>query len=206
MSAKAKAKGPIEGSAEVVVDHILLKSAHFERKNTRLIHELSNAQHPRYIAVGCSDSRVPIEDIFGAKLGESFTIRVAGTVLDIPEIGSIEYGVEHLGVGLILFIAHTNCGAVSAAQEVLKKESKDRRAKVPIKTPLDKTIKDIYENIKANPRNAHDLHSAIMDNANAEIRKLLSRSKVVRDAVKNGVLVVRLGVYETSTGALRFVK
>lgn len=74
-----------------------------------------NGQHPRAIVIACSDSRVIPEAIFNAGIGELFTIRVAGNVLDKHQLGSIEYAAAHLHCPLILVLGHTGCGAVSAA-------------------------------------------------------------------------------------------
>lgn len=74
-----------------------------------------NGQNPYAIVVTCSDSRVIPEGIFSAGIGEIFTIRVAGNVMDSHQIGSVEYAAEHLGAKLALVLGHTNCGAVGAA-------------------------------------------------------------------------------------------
>lgn len=74
-----------------------------------------NGQHPKAIVIACSDSRVIPEAIFNAGIGELFTIRVAGNVLDRHQLGSIEYAAAHLHCPLILVLGHTGCGAVSAA-------------------------------------------------------------------------------------------
>lgn len=74
-----------------------------------------HGQHPRAIVIACSDSRVIPEAIFNAGIGELFTIRVAGNVLDRHQLGSIEYAAAHLHCPLILVLGHTGCGAVSAA-------------------------------------------------------------------------------------------
>ena len=74
-----------------------------------------HGQHPRAIIIACSDSRVIPEAIFNAGIGELFTIRVAGNVLDRHQLGSIEYAAAHLHCPLILVLGHTGCGAVSAA-------------------------------------------------------------------------------------------
>ena len=65
--------------------------------------------------ITCSDSRVAPEVLFNTTMGELFTIRTAGNVVDKFEIGSVEYSVEHLGVPLVVVMGHSNCGAVSAA-------------------------------------------------------------------------------------------
>ena len=73
-----------------------------------------NGQHPFALIVGCSDSRVPPEVIFDCGLGELFVIRTAGNVVDDVGLGSIEYGVEHLGIPLVIVLGHEDCGAVKA--------------------------------------------------------------------------------------------
>lgn len=74
-----------------------------------------NGQQPYAIVIACSDSRVIPESIFSAGIGELFTIRVAGNVIDSHQLGSIEYSVEHLGSNLVVVMGHTGCGAVEAA-------------------------------------------------------------------------------------------
>lgn len=74
-----------------------------------------NGQHPYAIVVTCSDSRVIPEAIFSAGIGEIFTIRVAGNVIDDCLLGSVEYAADHLGTNLIVVLGHTNCGAVGAS-------------------------------------------------------------------------------------------
>lgn len=73
------------------------------------------AQHPFACIVGCADSRVPPEIIFDQGLGDVFTVRVAGTILDAAVMGSVEFAVAELGVPLVLVLGHEACGAVTAA-------------------------------------------------------------------------------------------
>ena len=72
-------------------------------------------QQPYAIIIACSDSRVIPEAIFSAGIGELFTIRVAGNVLDDHQLGSVEYAAAHLGTPLTVVLGHTHCGAVGAA-------------------------------------------------------------------------------------------
>ena len=65
--------------------------------------------------VTCSDSRVPAEHIFSAGIGELFVIRTAGNVIGTYELGSVEYGAEHLHAPIVVVLGHTGCGAISAA-------------------------------------------------------------------------------------------
>ncbi len=83
--------------------------------NQTLEHFAKNGQKPYAIIVGCSDSRVIPERIFHSAIGDLFTIRVAGNVIDEHQLGSIEYAANHLGTNLIVVLGHTGCGAVTAA-------------------------------------------------------------------------------------------
>jgi len=74
-------------------------------------------QTPFALVLGCSDARVPIELIFDQSPNDLFVIRVAGNVLGVECLGSIDYAVSHLGksLKLVVVLGHSNCGAVTAA-------------------------------------------------------------------------------------------
>ena len=76
-------------------------------------------QAPFALVLGCSDARVPIERIFDQLPNALFIIRVAGNVLGVECLGSIDYAVNNLGesLKLLVVLGHTSCGAVTAAVE-----------------------------------------------------------------------------------------
>ncbi|WP_327351786.1 carbonic anhydrase [Streptomyces sp. NBC_01304] len=76
---------------------------------------VASAQHPFAVVLGCIDSRVPPEHIFDQGLGDLLVIRSAGHALDDAVLGSVQYGVEELGVPMVVVLGHERCGAVSAA-------------------------------------------------------------------------------------------
>jgi len=77
--------------------------------------ETAQEQHPFAIILGCADSRTAPELIFDQNLGDLFVIRTAGNLIDDHALGTIEYGVAHLGARLIVVLGHERCGAVEAA-------------------------------------------------------------------------------------------
>jgi carbonic anhydrase len=81
--------------------------------------EVSRAQNPFAVVLGCSDSRVPPEIVFDQGLGDLFTIRVAGNVIDGAGLGSIEFAVEEFDVPLVVVLGHERCGAVVATIDAL---------------------------------------------------------------------------------------
>ncbi|HOI82301.1 MAG TPA: carbonic anhydrase [Synergistales bacterium] len=90
------------------------------RADRDLYSRLCSGQSPHTLVIGCSDSRVVPEEIFSAKPGDLFVLRNVGNLccIDNPSVASaIEYAVEHLHVGRILVLSHSDCGAVMAARD-----------------------------------------------------------------------------------------
>ncbi|NVM99331.1 MULTISPECIES: carbonic anhydrase [unclassified Arthrobacter] len=73
-------------------------------------------QHPFVMIFGCSDSRLAAEIIFDLGLGDAFVVRTAGHVIDNTALGSLEYGIEYLGIPLVVVLGHDSCGAVTATK------------------------------------------------------------------------------------------
>ena len=81
-------------------------------------------QAPWATIVACADSRVPPELIFGGHgVGELFIARDAGNLVDVGTLGTIEYGAAVLGSPLVVILAHTACGAVKAACDIVTKNA-----------------------------------------------------------------------------------
>ncbi len=76
---------------------------------------LRQSQKPAAIVLACSDSRVMPCKIFDASVGEIFTIQTAGNVVGKVALASIEYGIIHLGISLIVMMGHQGCGAINCA-------------------------------------------------------------------------------------------
>ena len=84
------------------------------QSSERRIETAQNGQKPFASILSCADSRVPIELIFDVGIGDLFVVRVAGNVADPAEVGSLEYGVGHLGTPVLVVMGHSKCGAVTA--------------------------------------------------------------------------------------------
>src|SRR5262245_23844076 len=81
--------------------HVKHRYAHPHESAARQ-HELAAGQHPHAEILSCADSRVPPEILFDQGLGDLFVVRVAGNVATDTEIGSLEYGTEHLHIPLLV--------------------------------------------------------------------------------------------------------
>ena len=89
----------------------------WQDKETR--QTLLDGQNPDAAVLSCSDSRVPPEIIFDQGLGDLFTVRTAGQLIDSAVIASLEYAVKKLHVSLICVLGHEHCGAIEAAEQEL---------------------------------------------------------------------------------------
>jgi carbonic anhydrase len=96
---------------------------------------LPDGQQPFAIVLGCSDSRVPAELIFGQGFGDLFVIRVAGNIVAPSQVGSVEFAAARFGTRLAVVLGHTRCGAVTATLEEL-------RQPVPQQSPNVRSIVD----------------------------------------------------------------
>src|SRR5881296_4625506 len=81
---------------------------------------LAEGQQPFAIILGCSDSRVPAELVFGQGFGDLFVIRVAGNIVAPSQVGSVEFAAERFETRLAVVVGHTQCGAVTATLEELR--------------------------------------------------------------------------------------
>lgn len=81
--------------------------------------QLTNGQNPSAVIIACSDSRVPVELIFDAGLGDIFVVRTAGPILGESVMGSVSFAVNSLEVPLVIVLGHESCGAVAASVDAL---------------------------------------------------------------------------------------
>ena len=155
--------------------------------STVLEHFAKNGQEPYAIIISCSDSRVIPERIFHAAIGDLFTIRVAGNVIDDHQLGSIEYAAGHLGTKLILVLGHTCCGAVTAA----------------IHHDPDGYIKFITDEIKRAIGDETDDYKAAVLNVEQSIRIIESSLEIQKDE-ENGLKVAG-AIYRIEDGKVIFL-
>ncbi len=98
---------------------------------------VAGGQAPWATVIACADSRVPPELIFGGHgVGELFVARNAGNLVDTATLGTVEYGAAVLGSPLIVVLAHTSCGAVKAACDVVTKNATYPGAIGPMIEPI----------------------------------------------------------------------
>lgn len=170
------------------------------RRDQIRLEETAKGQHPFVTVLTCSDSRLPPEIVFDQGLGDVFTVRVAGNVADVDEIGTIEYGVGHLHTPLCVVLGHTACGAVTAVV-------KGAEVHGNIPALVDNIVPAVENARHQHPELSEDqlIPAAIEANVFQSISDLLTHSEEVRDLVKEGKLRVLGAVYDLQTGKVRWL-
>jgi carbonic anhydrase len=152
-------------------------------------------QKPLAILVSCSDSRVPPEILFDMGIGDIFIIRVAGNICGVSEMGTIEYGVEHLHIPLIVVMGHSKCGAVTA---VVKGEQVHGN----LLSLAERIAPAVQATIAARPdlKGPDLVHECAKTNAWAQIEGLIRESPVVRKAAADGSVEIVAALYDIEHG------
>ena len=159
---------------------------------------LINDQKPYAAIVACSDSRVPIEIIFDAGLGDLFVIRTAGHVPSKESLGSLEYAVKELGVKLVMILGHDNCGAVKTAMKVYETQSFDELSE-NLQTLLSH-IYPVLDNLDLSCSDALD--KAVDANIRYQIADLLKRDPYLEEKVKQKEIILVGAKYNLNNGEI----
>lgn len=172
------------------------KSLHPNQTGSRRT-ELSKKQKPFAVIISCSDSRVPPEIIFDQGLGDLFVIRSAGGLIDAFGLGSVEYAVEHLGVKLIVVLAHSNCGAVEATIQTGDK----------IPGNIVHLVDAIHPAVeKAKSMKGDLLENAIKLNAEQTVEELKKSSKILSDLLAKNEISIISAEYNLNNGLVELYK
>lgn len=160
--------------------------------------EITKGQNPYVTILGCSDSRESLEHIFAAGLGELFVIRVAGNVADTDEIGSLEYGVDHLGTPILLVLGHTACGAVTAVAT-----HAEVHGHIPaLVDNIIPAVDSAKKRVGANASKDELVATAINANIFQSMADILSKSAIIAQRVRDGKVKVIGALYHLDSGTI----
>jgi carbonic anhydrase len=157
--------------------------------------QLVSGQNPHAEILSCADSRVPPELIFDQGLGDLFIVRVAGNVVSDIELGSLEYGAEHLHVPLLVVLGHQNCGAVTAAVEGVGGEDHIAALIALLRPAVEKT-----RGLPGDP-----VENAVKANVEMVVKQLRTSTPVLAELVAHGKLKVVGAIYSLDTGKVTWL-
>jgi len=182
----------VEGNKRFVNN---LKTDH---DHLEMINETREGQFPFAVILSCMDSRTSSELVFDQGLGDLFSIRIAGNVVNNEIIASIEYAVKYVGSKVLMVLGHTGCGAIKSAKEGVK----DGHI-----TGLLELIKPSFSKALLRDDKDHlfDDHVAYA-NVDNSLEQILNRSEIVKNLFSKGEIGIIGGVYGVDTGKVDFFK
>jgi carbonic anhydrase len=157
-------------------------------------------QAPWATIISCADSRVPPELIFGGHgVGELFVARNAGNLVDTATLGTVEYGAAVLGSPLIVVLAHTSCGAVKAACDVVTKNATYPGAIGPMIEPIVPAALAV----RGDPGDFVD--NTAKASAERTAGRLTAASTLIAGLAGTGKLKIAAAIYDLETGVVKYL-
>ena len=162
--------------------------------------ETSDGQHPFAVILSCIDSRTSAELIFDQGLGDVFSVRIAGNIVNEDILGSMEFGCKVAGAKIIVVLGHTKCGAVKGACD---------NVALGNLTGLIAKIKSAVEQESVTAENRNSSNGVFVENVaelnvSLSVKNILLKSPIIADMVKNGDIGIVGGIHDIATGEVKF--
>jgi len=161
-----------------------------------------DGQWPVAAILSCIDSRTSAELIFDQGLGDIFSIRVAGNVVNTDIIGSLEFACRMAGSCLIIVLGHTRCGAIKGACDHVELGN--------LTELLSKIQPAVYEESQTtNPSDRHSGNTTFVENVASlnvrrSVRAIINRSLILEDLISTGEAAIIGGMHDLETGLVTF--
>jgi len=169
-----------------------------QRNLQEQVFETSKGQYPFAVVLSCIDSRVPAELVFDQGIGDIFSVRVAGNIVNEDILGSMEYACKVAGSKIVVVMGHSKCGAVTAACDDVKLGnitallSKIRPAVERVEFENGETTEKVVEEV---------CHI----NVELSIDRIRKESEILAEMEKAGEIEIVGAVYDVTTGQVTFI-
>lgn len=186
-----------EGNARFVDGSI--KNRNFLNQ-VKLTH--SKGQYPFAVILSCMDSRGSSELIFDQGIGDVFSIRLAGNVLDADQLGGLEFATKAVGSHLIVVMGHTYCGAVAGACSGVKLGHLTQLLQ-KIQPAVD-LVKQTKKNQPLNCQDNKIVDEIAKQNVLNVIQEVKKESKIISDLIATGDVKIVGAMHNLQTGEVVF--
>ncbi|MBV8170803.1 MAG: carbonic anhydrase [Candidatus Eremiobacteraeota bacterium] len=156
-------------------------------------------QHPSAVILGCIDSRVPAEIVFGLGIGDAFIVRIAGNVVNDDVLGSLEFACAVAGAQVVVVLGHTGCGAIQGAIAGVKL-GKLTALLAQIKAAITATA---FTGERSSSDAAY-VDAVAQTNVMLMVESVRRRSRILAELEKKGGLVIAGAMYDLKTGKVTF--
>lgn len=162
--------------------------------------ETSDGQHPFAVILSCIDSRTSAELIFDQGLGDVFSVRIAGNIINEDILGSMEFGCKVAGSKIIVVLGHTKCGAVKGACDHVEMGNLTALlTKIRPAVDDEKTI-----TVGRNSGNAEFVEKVATINVKRTVKAIMERSPILKEMIESGTIGIVGGSHNITTGEVEF--
>lgn len=162
--------------------------------------ETSDGQHPFAVILSCIDSRTSAELIFDQGLGDIFSARIAGNIVNEDILGSMEFGCKVAGAKIIVVLGHTKCGAIKGACDNVELGNLTSLIS-KIKPAVDQETTTTENRTSSN---ANFVENVAELNVSLSVKNILLKSPIIAEMVKNEEITIVGGVHDISSGEVKF--
>ncbi len=162
--------------------------------------ETSDGQHPFAVILSCIDSRTSVELIFDQGLGDVFSVRIAGNIINEDILGSMEFACKVAGSKIIAVLGHTKCGAIKGACDHV--EMGNLTALLSKIQPAVYDEKSVIE--ERNSGNSDFVEKVAAINVKRTVDAIMQRSPILKEMIQNGEIGIIGGMHNLSNGEVVF--
>lgn len=177
-----------------------VKNLKTNRNLLQQVNETSDGQYPFATILSCIDSRTSAELVFDQGLGDIFSIRIAGNILNEDILGSMEFATKVIGTKVIVVLGHTKCGAIVGACNHVEMGN--------LTTLLNKIQPAIYKETETKENrtggNAAFVKNVTEINVHLTIDRIRRESPIIAELEKEGSIKIIGGMYNVENGQVTF--
>lgn len=162
--------------------------------------ETSDGQHPFAVILSCIDSRTSAELIFDQGLGDIFSVRIAGNIINEDILGSMEFACKVAGSKIIVVLGHTKCGAVKGACDHV--EMGNLTALLTKIRPAVDDETTTKEN--RNSKNSDFVENVAAINVKRTVKSIMERSPILKEMIESGQIGIVGGTHDITKGEVTF--
>ena len=180
-------------------NHRFVTNLKMNRNLLQQVNDTSDEQYPFALILSCIDSRTSAELIFDQGLGDIFSCRIAGNILNEDILGSMEFACKVAGAKLIMVLGHSECGAIKGACNNVKMGNLTSLLK-----KIRVVVKEFSKDKRVNQQSSDFIDLISKENVKNVLKNIPKKSKIIRDLVKNKKIIIVGAMYDVSSGKVDF--
>jgi carbonic anhydrase len=181
-----------------------IKNLKAQRDLLAQVNDTREGQWPFATILSCIDSRTSAELVFDQGLGDVFSIRIAGNIVNTDILGSMEFACKVAGSKLIVVLGHTKCGAVKGACDHVEMGNLTEllsKLQPAVYSESETTTVD-----KRNSKNGKFVENVASLNVKRGVKNIIERSFILEEMLDKGEIGIVGAMYNIDTGKVEFYK